>query len=490
MKLLKRKETVALLLSIVTLLLIREFWLLSRNGIHVDESLSFMLSAYKNIGMYSIPSDPLTGSKLRELMWFSDYSFSGWASDILNLWKDNRDTPHSNLYYSLLRTWFIFGGGNNRFFVMFWAGQLNIILSAVSMLCVWRIIIGITGSDIIATTAMFIAFISTGSITNTLFLRPYQLQETAFCLYFLMMYFYIVERRNSSSFMVVFGVITAITALTGYFSLILLAMSSIVLLYVYVKRFFEGGDRHIKELIYYIIITLLVLFLVYPPYLFVFGSRQSEALSKASNAIENVRDSIHSLKMLNEYYFLPIYFYSISVFLSIYSLIRNRTKNDFFVLSLLLCVMFWYLIVMFFAPYKVSRYVLPITPMLTISYAYFSFKISMKNNIVAFVLCISFVALSLHQYVNSTVQYQYGNLPKECKYYDDSVTFVITQAYRINSIAQCLQDDKIYNFTNNPEHATRERPQILFSDVEIKDDLYYMYTKKQSYSYFYEYRLK
>lgn len=486
----KCKELVALILSMVSLLLLREFWLLSRNGIHVDESLSFMLSAYKDIGMSRIPDGVITGSKLREMMWFSDNSFSGWSSDISRLWHDNRDTPHSNLYYSLLRTWFMFGGGKSRFFTMFWAGQLNIILSAVAMLCIWRIAKGLTKSSVIALVTMVVAFISTGSISDTIFLRPYQLQETAFCAYFLMMYLYIVEKRSSLRFMAAFGLMTALTALTGYFSLILLAMTSLVLLSVYIQRSLSVGEYKFREIGLYIVVALLFLFLIYPPYLFVFGTRQSEALSKATDVLGNIKESIRSLKMLSDYYFLPLLACVTGMLVSLYFTIKYRSTNHFFILSLLSCSLVWYLVVMFFAPYKVPRYILPVIPALSISYSCLIAAVGVGRKSITIFLSLFILVASLHPYSKSTVQYQYGTLPKECRNYDGEVAFVISASYRINAIVQCLQDDRNYFFAKNLQGALSRHPAVIFSDTEIYSDIYEMTKKKEDYSYFYEYNLK
>lgn len=486
----KGRESIYLLLSIISLIMLREFWLLSRNGIHVDESLSFMLSAYKDVGMTAIPIGEVTGSKLREMMWFSDTSFSGWASDIVKLWNDNRDTPHSNLYYSLLRTWFIFGGGTSKFFDMFWAGQLNILLSSVSMFCIWRIAKGITHSNIIAITAMLIAFMSTGSISNTIFLRPYQLQETAFCLYFMMMYFYIVEKRMTASFMLSFGIVTAITALTGYFSLILLALTSVILLGVYINRSIKAENKHIKEISIYISATLIFLFLIYPPYLFVFGSRQSEALSKATDAVSNFKDAFNSLVILKDYYFLPFLICATAALLSLFSIYKEKRKESLFVFSVIICSIVWFLVVMFFAPYKVSRYILPIVPLLSIAYASVIIFLSRGKVILSSALSIVMLSSSVYQYEQTTVQYQYGGLPKECRFHNGNVAFVITAAYRINAIAQCLQDDNKYSFSKTETDAIGLSPDVIFSDIEIKDSRYKLSRQKENYSYFYEYTVR
>lgn len=104
----KRYSTYILLSVLILFLLIREFWFANRQGLHIDESLSFILSAYKDYGWTKVFGSltELTGSQVRQLIWFSDDSIKGMLRDVYHLWQDNRDTPHSNLYYSLLRIWF------------------------------------------------------------------------------------------------------------------------------------------------------------------------------------------------------------------------------------------------------------------------------------------------------------------------------------------------------------------------------------------------
>ena len=78
----------------------REYWLSQKVGLHLDESLSIVLSSYGDYGYQSLFPDGVShpGRFFKEATFFRDESLAGAISDVSKLWWDTRDPPHSNLY--------------------------------------------------------------------------------------------------------------------------------------------------------------------------------------------------------------------------------------------------------------------------------------------------------------------------------------------------------------------------------------------------------
>lgn len=454
----------------VVALLLREFWLISRNGLHVDESLSFLLSAYKNIGYASSPDNVfLTGNQLRELMWFHDSSWGGAIKDVVSLWGFNRDTPHSNLYYSILRMWFAGSVDSRSSFILLWAGQLNILLFICSFIFLACTSFKLTGSHLISCFVCIIAFLNSESISNTIFARPYQLQETLILAYIYVSICTIKSGARDYLYYVFYGVLSALTMLTGYFSIIFVGIMS---LFVACHALYEMRDEYLnfaKRAMAYIGSTLFFGYIIYPPYLFVSNYRKDEAMKKASSVTENIASSLQSLSIIDDIYIFGTFAIIIAVAISLFLTVRNRKWSDYSMASILITIFIWYLLVMFFAPYKIARYVYPVIPVIALAYAYIASKMRNRSIAISFILLAS--ALCVHKLLsNWKIDYQFINKPIECHYADyDNVSFVIDKNYRMNEFAECLMPDKKYFFTRSLDEALRNGSKVVISDRDLND---------------------
>ncbi|CAM7292179.1 hypothetical protein ENINMM205M_01440 [Enterobacter intestinihominis] len=454
----------------VIALLLREFWLISRNGLHVDESLSFLLSAYKSIGYASSPDNVfLTGNQLRELMWFHDSSWFGAIKDVASLWEFNRDTPHSNLYYSILRMWFAGSIDSRSTFILLWAGQLNILLFIFSFVFLACTSFKLTGSHLITCFVCIIAFINSESISNTIFARPYQLQETLMMAYIYVSICTIKAGSRGYTYYVLYGLLSAFTLLTGYFSIIFVGIMSLFVAAHVLYEMRQDVVKFSKRAMTYAGSTLLFGYIIYPPYLFVSNYRKEEAMKKATSVAENVISSFHSLSIIDEIYIFGTFAVIVAMAVSLFLTIRHRKLNDYSMASILITVSLWYLLVMFFAPYKIARYVYPVIPVIALAYGYLASRIRSRNVAISFALLVS--AFCLHKLLSSwKVDYQFIDKPVECHYSGyDNVAFVIDKNYRMNEFAECLMPDKRYFFTKNLDDALRNGAKIIITDMELKD---------------------
>ncbi|MWV71890.1 hypothetical protein DCO59_05875 [Helicobacter saguini] len=106
----KNKGFVVATLCVFLLCLgIRIYYANQKVDMHLDEVLSITLSEYNEMGWSrGFESDRIYSSdELKKGILWNDSSVLGAINDVGNLWKNNRDSPHTNLYYSLLRLWHI-----------------------------------------------------------------------------------------------------------------------------------------------------------------------------------------------------------------------------------------------------------------------------------------------------------------------------------------------------------------------------------------------
>ena len=153
-----------------------------KDFIHVDESLTFGIS----FGA-SFKEDPFRGEKesIDEFMYHiygqPPTSLISAIKNIYKMRKDHKDTPHTNLYYSLINIISI--GAPNTIHALLFRGEiLNIILFSISFFTVFYITGKFTTDIKIRLLTVFSAFISSAALGNALLIREYQLQEVSFLL--------------------------------------------------------------------------------------------------------------------------------------------------------------------------------------------------------------------------------------------------------------------------------------------------------------------
>ena len=380
-----------ILIAIYVLALgIRVYWLSQKEGLHVDEGLTlalascndFMVTANYEYGK------KYTGKELKEASLVSDASLKGALTDVYSLWKDNRDPPHTNLYYTFLRLSLIGLKTGDIAPIVVRGGILNLLFFTVSFIFFFRLMqLLFARNKLLQYAAIFCAFMSTAAISNTLFLRPYQIQETLFiifCYYFVLSIGwqkYIFHENNlfiTVKPFVFMSLITAVTLMTGYYALIFIGLFGLYAVYVLC-----ANKRFIEIPFYFVVLCFGILFaqVLYPKYVSGFFSyRGQETIRTISGNIpENIMVSIKSaVTFLHEHFFsYPVI--AICVLCLAYILVtlirEHKLRGIKISAKFTLQKMAWYIfaasvlylfIVLIIAPYKVLRYSMPIFPFLVI----------------------------------------------------------------------------------------------------------------------------
>lgn len=189
-------------------------------GMHEDEVMSFSISNYSDFWRkdYS-PYQDIKGKDLKEAVFLHDTKFSSALKDVAKLWYDNRDPPHTNLYYSCLRLWMTPISSAKFEDSIKYAAWLNFIFFIFSFFIVLRIL-GKVQLNVAAQNCLLIAiFFNNISASAVAFIRPYALQETLLLFFsYIFIKLWNKPQIDKTKDFIIFVVTTGFTLLSGYFA--------------------------------------------------------------------------------------------------------------------------------------------------------------------------------------------------------------------------------------------------------------------------------
>ncbi len=234
----KKTYQILILIAVYALTLgVRIYWLSQKDALHVDEGLTIAITSYNDFiaaENYEY-NKKYTGKELKEESLASDASLKGALADIHNLWKDNRDPPHTNLYYTFLRLALIGLKSGDIAPIILRGGILNLLFFTISFIFFFMLMRRLFPENkLLQFAAVFCAFMSTAAISNTLFLRPYQIQETLFIMF--VFYFVLSIDRNKNIIyekklqmpavkqIILMSLLTAVTLMTGYYAIFFIGL--------------------------------------------------------------------------------------------------------------------------------------------------------------------------------------------------------------------------------------------------------------------------
>ena len=375
----KNLPYILILLGIYLLSLgIRICWLSQKNGFHVDEGMTLTLSSYKEFTMMGKNYETnreYTGKEVKEITLVSNTGIKEMLNDIKKLWKDNRDDPHTNLYYTLLRIFLTGQKTSDIKQIIFRGGLLNLLLFTLSFIFFLLLIRNLfPGSALLQYSALLCAFLSTATISNTLFFRPYQVQETmfiVFCYYFVKTLDYkkyIIDngRQYISKSLILFSLLTAITLMTGYYAILFIGLFGLYVIYILCK------EKKYAEIKFYLLVLCLgVVFAqaLYLKFLNGFGSYRATETTRtlSGNVGGNLKNSVITAGTLIHKHFFTYPVIIICALCLLYVLLRRQKllipKHSLYIF---IAAAVYFLVTLIIAPYKVLRYGMPVFPFFVI----------------------------------------------------------------------------------------------------------------------------
>lgn len=376
------KKNIVLIMSIIVFFFsfaVRSYWIKQRCGIHVDEGYTHVISSfvkynwaedYENNRVY-------TGKELKEITFKNTNSLKKTLTDLAELRRNNDyDYNHSNMYYSLYRIWML--GGSDSLSLEEFINRgcgLNLVFFSISFLFMYLLLKRLFGDNNVIPLGLAAAFLNTGSISNTLFIRPYQLQETIFVIltYTFVVYFQKITNRESFITPKDFTILTLVLGLvilSGYFSLVYVSILGLILLLLC----FKYKDNKSALLFAGTFLTgFISALIIYPAYFKGFEShRAAQALS-----VFNVSDNRTIINFIVGSWniFINFLFYFPILICLLIAKIKQDKKYSFIAITLICSAFIWYMGVIYIAPYKILRYAMPIFPILSLIVPVFIYSV-------------------------------------------------------------------------------------------------------------------
>jgi len=388
---------------------IRIYWFSQKMHFFLDETASVQL-ACGNEWNYE-KNRGYTGKEAKEVGLLCRKSV---LRDVFHLWQDNKDSVHTNLYYSLLRV--SLGGLNSvdTKEIIFRGAVLNLFLFTVSFVFFFLLMkLLFPDYPFLQATSTFCAFLSTAAISNTMYLREYQMQETlfiVFCYFFFKTFDikkYAIRNdrlRVNIKLLALLSLVTAFTLLAGYYAIVFVGLFGLYA--IYYKR---GKEDRPEILFYAAVLCLAVVFaqIFYLKYLYgYFSVRTAEEGRTVTNhlfsqgmLLENIRSSLDWFRLLVWYYFFTYPVIAICALCLLFVIIYRR--RNFFVqnraLAIFAVAVAYAVIILFLAPWKKLRYVAPVFPFFMIFPAALIYSIGKRkiSALIMLLLCLFFSLYAL-----------------------------------------------------------------------------------------------
>ena len=491
----------------------RIYWFTQKDAFHNDEVISIITSQNNSLGLtYNYAyGNVYSGKAVKEATLMTDTTFKEMWSDIGKLRIDSANGAHTNFYLTLFRIALGRLKSGNIKDLIPRAGALNLILFTISFFVFFKLMQMLFKEyRVIPYLAVFCAFIATGPISNTLYFRLYQLQET---MMILLAYFFLKYRDTKKlmlsddgktyihfAFLVVMSVVAGLTMLTGYVVIIYVGFIG---LYAIIYSIYRKKPVEIAIYFFLLITGMLLAGVAYVPFLpsvdmtirsgitrlsGYIKAAQPSAEAAAGAAFAGVAASKTQLEIEMEMImnmppiktllnFLNLYFWSLPVIIitiitacfaaALYLaetkkgpgyLLTKKTIGSFFIsprFMLSVSAVAFILLGIVGADFKEMRYGVPAYPFLVILPMVILEKI--KDKRVLYALTAAFaVCFSVNTFNESKLWGVWHNVPAQRYRFaaePDIPAFVICSSSHYPLLVPYLADDQAYIFDDNIQSA-------------------------------------
>ena len=251
---------------------------------------------------------------LKKVLFESKADIKSIISDLVFLHNNTLDRQHPNLYYSILRIWTA-GMDYSDINAMKWRGcSLNLVFFTIAFLFMLKFLNEIKPDKKFIALGLFFAFITTGTISNTLLIRAYPMMEASFILIlyiFLVLYKSIDKKTEiSRKQLVLYSIGLSIFLLSEYYALIFSAIIFLVLTY---KCFREQYLKFLIRILAIYVSAFIIVLLFCPIYFENFETiehlNETQKASNIWNFIDFYRYGMYVLENLSKYVYNNMTFY-------------------------------------------------------------------------------------------------------------------------------------------------------------------------------------
>ena len=207
-----------LFLILLFSLFVRIYWASKQEGMIGDEYLSLIFANYKFLSNKDKINNykNIKGFDILKDLTFDNSSMEDCINDIKRLYKDTNDPFISNLYYTFLRLAFIGREAVDIKNIIITGTILNCIFSIISFIFLFKILkLIFENKNEFIIFPLLIFSLSPISISFSMFLRAYQMQET----FFIVITYFVLNTIYYNKYSILNLILTSIIAGIGYLTL-------------------------------------------------------------------------------------------------------------------------------------------------------------------------------------------------------------------------------------------------------------------------------
>ncbi|MBQ9688807.1 hypothetical protein IJV79_04140 [bacterium] len=345
-------------------LLIRIGLLSQKNDLHYDEFINISAASHTEFfqkrNKYFEKNKFYTGKELKSQLLFDGKS--DMLQDLKSLRNGTGDVLHTNLYYSVFRIFFEGADGFNLNEYLIRAGLLNLILFSFSYFFMYKLLNMLFDDKKYVALGLFLAFCNSASISNTLFLRLYQMQEMLFILMvYLSVKYWNITPKLSVKNLLGFSCLTAFTLLSGYYAILFVALVYFAILIA------SRSKDTINFLTLSAILSTGLVLLLYPPYFdFIVVKFINPSIMDPATISNVVETPLWAIIIAAVNYVFFMFNHLCTALLTLYFIVigaklckrKPLCAKSIWVITIICLI--WGIAVLITCPHKVVRYVLPV----------------------------------------------------------------------------------------------------------------------------------
>ena len=469
---LKFKRNRILFFTILILsLCIRWYWAEQKEGMHVDEVATFSVSdtngAYP--GSYEKIGGRHTGMELKQYFFIHDASLNDVFHDIKNMWHDVHDYNHTNFFYSIIRLFFIGNNTTDNKSIQRRGILLNLIFYIIEFVIFLKLLLFYyRNSPIVLFTALTCFAFMTGCVSNTLFIRTYELQTLMVLLLSWWLTYALHSMNNKRwnynirNFIITSLILTGVL-LSGYFMVVLVAIFGLSLMIVlYKKKDFKKGAP------FFIGTSLCALVLCKLFYLRFFlgfhGDRRITSKLTSEDTLSRLYESIIAWGQLiiDNTLYLPV----IILLSVIFIISTNQFRKIPWVVFPSIVYSF---IISLLSPYiNDNRYIVAVTPLFILLIPTALKSINWRNIQIGFAIALTLIYFVSSIREKNISNYLFkGNITKELLANNKSQIHIVQKLpFSIVVLLPFMNDNVSYNICNNIDSANVKHGDIIFFNIQ------------------------
>lgn len=453
-------------LILISGLCLRLSWAGLKDGMHCDEVASFSISecegAYFHPFVFVNPNTEMSGREIKELYFIHDSSLKGALRDVRSMWHNVYDYNHTNFYYSILRLFFVGAKSTHVSDVIFRGVLLNLLIFVLSYFVFFKLLLLYFSQRpllLFMTLACF-SFMA-GGVSNTLFIRPYELQMFVVLVlsYWLSKVFISLAndswQYNSRNFLIT-TVLLALTLWTGYFMLVLVGAWGVFLLWeIYRKGQFAKGLPFFFSTF---VCALLLCRILYLSYFLGFGGDQRiSSKFLADGVVERV---LASLVVWAQLIGQKTLYWPVAVFVLVLLFIGRKRIAE--MPKIVLPTVLFTLAVMILSPYQTNRYMVAVTPLLllVIPVAVDCLKNRAARNTAVIFIVSLYMIMPLFER-NIDYLFRKSDLLDMLANETGRIHLVQDQRWKISTLISYLEDDIVYDLSDSIEKCDLKPDDVI-----------------------------